>query len=372
MHSMRSLPSPRLPTPPLPRPLRQPRLRDQPAPGRAPGCAPAFARRPRGCVRRAPICEPCRARRRQRARIPAASGRPRAGRRHERAIDFDGGLPRPPVGLHLRISEGASWSKATRPSKSVSLLDFASVLRVDGVGERLGRRPLPPVEVGLGVLGDERRWSYDDNALVTVQSSWPSRFSDGAERHADCFSPRRLPFLLFLERGRPAGADARPRAKRRRRGEILAEAGSCGRRQFRFQCGGAECADKGGAPGANESKELGMNISATKVTFDEHSMWVDRAGSGCLDRFPRTISGVLPGLLSLPHRGVGRREGVARPEVQPRCGAETFMPPPRLASAGSKPRPGCVGQGSNAGAVDCRSRDSGPATSEPLRPCRRL
>jgi hypothetical protein len=28
-----------------------------------------------------------------------------------------------------------------------------------------------------------------------------------------------------------------------------------------------------------------------------------RAGSGCLDRFPRTISGVLPGLLSLPHRG---------------------------------------------------------------------
>jgi len=29
----------------------------------------------------------------------------------------------------------------------------------------------------------------------------------------------------------------------------------------------------------------------------------DRAGSGCLDRFPRTISGVLPGLLSLPHRG---------------------------------------------------------------------
>ena len=29
----------------------------------------------------------------------------------------------------------------------------------------------------------------------------------------------------------------------------------------------------------------------------------ERAGSGCLDRFPRTISGVLPGLLSLPHRG---------------------------------------------------------------------
>jgi len=28
-----------------------------------------------------------------------------------------------------------------------------------------------------------------------------------------------------------------------------------------------------------------------------------RAGSGHLDRFPRTISGVLPGLLSLPHRG---------------------------------------------------------------------
>src|SRR5277367_2458074 len=28
-----------------------------------------------------------------------------------------------------------------------------------------------------------------------------------------------------------------------------------------------------------------------------------RAGRGCLDRFPRTISGVLPGLLSLPHRG---------------------------------------------------------------------
>jgi ribose/xylose/arabinose/galactoside ABC-type transport system permease subunit len=28
-----------------------------------------------------------------------------------------------------------------------------------------------------------------------------------------------------------------------------------------------------------------------------------RAGPGRLDRFPRTISGVLPGLLSLPHRG---------------------------------------------------------------------
>ena len=28
-----------------------------------------------------------------------------------------------------------------------------------------------------------------------------------------------------------------------------------------------------------------------------------RAGSVCLDRFPRTISGVLPGLLSLPHWG---------------------------------------------------------------------
>ena len=29
----------------------------------------------------------------------------------------------------------------------------------------------------------------------------------------------------------------------------------------------------------------------------------NRAGSGRLDRFPRTISAVLPGLLSLPHRG---------------------------------------------------------------------
>ena len=97
-----------------------------------------------------------------------------------------------------------------------------------------------------------------------------------------------------------------------------------------------------------------------------------RAGSGCLNRFPRTISGVLPGLLSLPHRVGGRREGVARPEVHPLCGAETFMPPPRWASVGSKPRPGCVGQGSNADAVDCRSRDSGRATRAPRRPCRRL
>src|SRR6202051_5164117 len=37
-----------------------------------------------------------------------------------------------------------------------------------------------------------------------------------------------------------------------------------------------------------------------------------RAGSGCLDRFPRTISGVLPGLLSLPHRGWD--EGRAQPD----------------------------------------------------------
>jgi hypothetical protein len=38
------------------------------------------------------------------------------------------------------------------------------------------------------------------------------------------------------------------------------------------------------------------------MSMDDH---VDRAGSGHLDRFPRTISGVLPGLLSLPHRGWG-------------------------------------------------------------------
>src|ERR1700722_18078046 len=50
------------------------------------------------------------------------------------------------------------------------------------------------------------------------------------------------------------------------------------------------------------------------------SMWcavgttrgTQRAGSGCLDRFPRTISGVLPGLLSLPHRGWD--EGRAQPD----------------------------------------------------------
>src|SRR5271170_1063617 len=38
----------------------------------------------------------------------------------------------------------------------------------------------------------------------------------------------------------------------------------------------------------------------------------NRAGPGRLDRFPRTISGVLPGLLSLPHRGWD--EGRAQPD----------------------------------------------------------
>jgi hypothetical protein len=39
------------------------------------------------------------------------------------------------------------------------------------------------------------------------------------------------------------------------------------------------------------------------VMFSVQKRVAARAGSGCLDRFPRTISGVLPGLLSLPHRG---------------------------------------------------------------------
>ena len=47
-------------------------------------------------------------------------------------------------------------------------------------------------------------------------------------------------------------------------------------------------------------QEIGMaDLNAGRpMTRADH-----RAGSGCLDRFPRTISGVLPGLLSLPHRG---------------------------------------------------------------------
>ena len=37
---------------------------------------------------------------------------------------------------------------------------------------------------------------------------------------------------------------------------------------------------------------------------DGHDVTVPhRAGPACLDRFPRTISGVLPGLLCSPHRG---------------------------------------------------------------------
>ena len=39
------------------------------------------------------------------------------------------------------------------------------------------------------------------------------------------------------------------------------------------------------------------------IVLDSGDEAMSRAGSGCLDRFPRTISGVLPGLLSLPHRG---------------------------------------------------------------------
>ena len=45
------------------------------------------------------------------------------------------------------------------------------------------------------------------------------------------------------------------------------------------------------------------NSIATLIPKLYRSPMRKRAGSGCLDRFPRTISGVLPGLLSLPHRG---------------------------------------------------------------------
>ena len=68
-------------------------------------------------------------------------------------------------------------------------------------------------------------------------------------------------------RGPPQSASARPKAQN--------DCRKCGRRSDR-------------ASGARRS------IPCTVA---------DRAGSGCLDRFPRTISGVLPGLLSLPHRG---------------------------------------------------------------------
>ena len=55
------------------------------------------------------------------------------------------------------------------------------------------------------------------------------------------------------------------------------------------------------SPSGN-SVGLGFAIPASTVEGVVASL-EHRAGRGCLDRFPRTISGVLPGLLSLPHRG---------------------------------------------------------------------
>ena len=47
-------------------------------------------------------------------------------------------------------------------------------------------------------------------------------------------------------------------------------------------------------------------------------------------------------------RGAREQSFAPTRQVQPLCGAEIFMPPPRWAAVGSKPRPGCVGQGAGA------------------------
>jgi len=92
-----------------------------PAPGRAPGWAPAFARRPRDYVGRAHTCEPCRARRRRTREFLLRQAGLEPGRRHEPPIDHDGGLPRPRVGLPLRIGEGVlkpgEEARPTAPSR---------------------------------------------------------------------------------------------------------------------------------------------------------------------------------------------------------------------------------------------------------------
>ena len=53
---------------------------------------------------------------------------------------------------------------------------------------------------------------------------------------------------------------------------------------------------------------------------------IDRAGLGCLNSFPRMISGVPPGLVVRNRRwSVRRRKGVARPELQPTIGGGKFQ-----------------------------------------------
>jgi hypothetical protein len=97
---------PASPTPPLPRPFRQPRLRDHQrrvarqdadqhsrgARGAALAALPLANRAERGAgdAREFLLCQ--------------AGLEP--GRRHKRAIDLDGDLPRPRVGLPLGIGEG--------------------------------------------------------------------------------------------------------------------------------------------------------------------------------------------------------------------------------------------------------------------------
>jgi hypothetical protein len=58
------------------------------------------------CVRRAPVCEPFRARRRRTREFLLHQAGLEPGRRHECAIDLDGGLPRPLIAVPLRIGEG--------------------------------------------------------------------------------------------------------------------------------------------------------------------------------------------------------------------------------------------------------------------------
>ena len=50
------------------------------------------------------------------------------------------------------------------------------------------------------------------------------------------------------------------------------------------------------------------------------------AGSGCLNSFPRMISGVPPGLVvGIADGRLRRREGEARPELQPTIGGGKFQ-----------------------------------------------
>ena len=126
-------------------------------------------------------------------------------------------------------------------------------------------------------------------------------------------SPRGAGALPHSWRRRPSGVDAGPKrysvqrkmavVARLLRGEpldvVAREANVSAAKLTEWR----ERALAGAASALKERERDDREDEIARLKSKVGEITMDRAGSVCLDRFPRTISGVLPGLLSLPHWG---------------------------------------------------------------------